>query len=243
MSHTISRTELRSPFITEPEDGSPRGAKVEPERGADSITGERQTGVAARWGMAAVFVMLAYEWLLSGLNKDLSGTFRAGLANRIHGSLVDNPHGWYVSIVKWAVLPHVDFFAAAVEIGELLVAAGLIWGAFLWVRPAWFPVGLRPWLAVGVSAALLSSALMELNYYLLAGQGWPWLKTGDPFVEGLSVDGLVMLISLSLIPVQLIAAGRPRLSGPAKIGRVASKRSAWRGEPTNPHAPEHGRAV
>ena len=46
---------------------------------------------------------------------------------------------------------------------------------------------------------------MELNYYLLAGEEWPWLKTNDPFTVGLSVDGLVLLISLVLIPVQLAA--------------------------------------
>jgi hypothetical protein len=168
--------------------------------------GDRQTGIAARWGLAAVYLMLAYEWLLAGLNKDLSGTFRSGLANRIRGSLVDNPHGWYVSLVTWGVLPHASVFAVAVEIGEVLVAAGLIWGAVLWVRPGWFSARVRRWLGIAVSAALLGSAFMELNYYLLAGQGWPWLMTSDPFVEGLGVDGLVMLISGLLIPVQLATA-------------------------------------
>lgn len=240
MSHTISTTELCSPFTTEPGNGTPSGAKVattvfatapranlradrsavagipaakaEPECRVDPLAGERQTGTAARWGMALVYVMLAYEWLLSGLSKDFSGTFRSGLANRIHGSLVDNPHGWYVSLVTWGVLPHADLFAVAVEIGEVLVAAGLIWGAVLWVRPEWFSPRLRLWLGVAVSAALLGATVMELNYYLLAGQGWPWLKR-DPFVEGLSVDGLVMLISLALIPVQLIAARRSSAVG------------------------------
>jgi len=167
--------------------------------------GDRPTDTAASWGLGLVYAMLAYEWLLSGLNKALSGTFRAGLSNRIHGSLVDNPHGWYVSFVSRAVLPHVGFFAAATLIGELLVAAGLIWGALLWLRPGWFPAGFRPWLGIAVTGALAGAALMELNYYLLAGEEWPWLKTHDPFNVGLSVDGLVLLISLALIPVQLAA--------------------------------------
>lgn len=186
---------------------------------ADPIAGSRQTGNAARWGLAAVYLMLAYEWLLAGLNKDLSGTFRAGLANRTRASLVGNPHGWYVSLVKWGVLPRAELFAAVVEIGELTVAAALIWGALLWARPAWFSPGARRWLGVAVSAALLGSAFMELNYYLLAGQGWPWLMTSNPFVEGLSVDGLVMLISVALIPVELAAA-----------------RFKWKHEPAIPRA-------
>jgi thiosulfate dehydrogenase (quinone) large subunit len=174
------------------------------ERRGDSLAGDQPTA-AANWGMAVVYAMLSYEWLLSGLNKSLSGTYRAGLANRIHGSLVDNPHGWYVSIVTRGVLPHIGFFAAATLIGELLVAAGLIWGALLWLRPGWFPAGFRPWLGIGVTGALAGAALMEFNYYLLAGEEWPWLKTHDPFNVGLSVDGLVLLISLALIPVQLAA--------------------------------------
>jgi len=174
------------------------------ERRGDPLEGDQPTGVAS-WGLGLVYAMLAYEWLLSGLNKALSGTFRAGLANRINGSLVGNPHGWYVSIVKRVVLPHVDAFAAATLIGELLVAAGLIWGAMLWLRPEWFPDGFRPWLGFGVTGALAGAAVMELNYYLLAGEEWPWLKTHDPFNVGLSVDGLVLLISLALIPVQLAA--------------------------------------
>ena len=168
--------------------------------------------------MAAVYLILGYEWLLSGLNKDLAGTFRSGLADRLRGSLVDNPHGWYVAFVERGVLPHVAVFAAAVEVGEVLVAAGLLWGALLWLRPQWFPVGLRPWLGGAVGAALLGSAVMELNYYLLAGQGWPWLRTGDPFVEGLGVDGLVLLLSLALVPVQLVAARRSSADGSAMGG-------------------------
>ena len=219
-------TELRSPPIPEIEDGSaavmhafatathantltdPSGAPAALtvlERPGEPITGEQTTSTAASWGLGLVYAMLAYEWLLSGLNKALSGKFRTGLTNRINGSLIDNPHGWYVSLVKRAVLPHVDLFAAATQIGELLVAAGLIWGAFLWLRPGWFPDGFRPWLGIAVTGALAGAALMEINYYLLAGERWPWLKTNDPFNVGLSVDGLVLLISLALIPVQLVA--------------------------------------
>jgi hypothetical protein len=118
-------------------------------------------------------------------------------------------------------------------VGEVLVAAGLVWGALLWVRPEWFSVGLRRWLGVAAGAALLGAAVMELNYYLLAGQGWPWLKTRDPFVAGLGVDGLVLLISLALIPVQLVAARPSSAGGPATTGRVATRLPARRGGPSN----------
>jgi thiosulfate dehydrogenase [quinone] large subunit len=190
------------------------------ERQGEPLAGNQSAGTAARWGLGLVYAMLAYEWLLSGLNKALSGTFRAGLANRIHGSLVDNPHGWYVSFVKWGVLPHVGAFAAATLIGELLVAAGLFWGAVLWLRPGWFPDGFRPWLGIAVTGALAGAALMEINYYLLAGEEWPWLKTHDPFNVGLSVDGLILLISVALIPVQLASLNLPFARGSAALASI-----------------------
>jgi thiosulfate dehydrogenase (quinone) large subunit len=261
MSRSTSTTELRPPRTTGVGDGSPVGATAAtsilataaragslanpsaaagvptavaaPDRRGDPNAAERPTATAPRWGMAAVYLMLGYEWLLSALNKDLSGTFRSGLANRLRGSLVDNPHGWYVSFAERVVLPHVGVFAAATMVGEVLVAAGLVWGALLWVRPEWFSVGLRRWLGVAAGAALLGAAVMELNYYLLAGQGWPWLKTRDPFVAGLGVDGLVLLISLALIPVQLVAARPSSAGGPATTGRVATRLPARRGEPSN----------
>lgn len=227
-------TELRALPTQKKEDGSPTarslfaaaapanqrvdrsGAPSALARRGDPLVSNQQA--AASWGLGLVYAMLAYEWLLSGLNKALSGTFRTGLANRINGSLVDNPHGWYVSLVRRVVLPHVDLFAAATQIGELLVAAGLIWGAVLWLRPGWFPDGFRPWLGIAVTGALTGAGVMELNYYLLAGEEWPWLKTHDPFNVGLSVDGLVLLISLVLIPVQLAAVRTQfarRLASPA----------------------------
>ena len=108
---------------------------------------------------------------VAGLNKDLSGTFRSGLANRTRGSLADNPHGWYVSLVTWGVLPHVGLFAVVVEIGELAVAAGLIWGAVLWARPEWFPGRLRFWLGVAVSAASWVRRSWSLTITCWRGRG------------------------------------------------------------------------
>ena len=46
---------------------------------------------------------------------------------------------------------------------------------------------------------------MTTNYHLLAGNTLPWLDPGAPFDEGLSVDGLLTLIALVLIPVQIAA--------------------------------------
>ena len=211
---------------------------IEPGSRGAPPTGDGGLGTAARWGLAVVYLTIAYEWLLSGLDKVFSATFRADFAGLLRGWLAHNPYGWYVSSVERVVLPHPYGIAVAVEVGELLVAAGLIGGALLWVRPAWFPDRLRPWLGVAVAVALLGAAAMELNLYLLQGGGWPWLQPDDPFVPGLSIDGLLGLISLALIPVQLAAARPLSARRTATTGRVATERPEWTG--ASPNGPAAG---
>jgi hypothetical protein len=54
---------------------------------------------------------------------------------------------------------------------------------------------------LGVLGALLGSALMTANYYVMAGETLPGLDPGNPFNEGLSIDGLLTLIALGLLLV------------------------------------------
>jgi hypothetical protein len=63
----------------------------------------------------------------------------------------------------------------------------------------------RRWLGLVVLGSLIGSAFMTANYYLLAGNTWPWLDPANPFNEGLSIDGLMTLIALALIPIQIAA--------------------------------------
>ena len=161
--------------------------------------------VDARWGMALVFVLMGYEWLVSGIDKIFSSDFRSGLASELEGSLSGNPHGWYVHVLNRIVLPHAAGFAVVIEIGEVLVALGMFLGAALWIGGDHFGERwtrtLRPW----VLAALIGSALMTANYYLLGGGGFPGINTGAPFDEALNIDGLLTLVALGLIGIQLLA--------------------------------------
>jgi thiosulfate dehydrogenase [quinone] large subunit len=168
------------------------------------------TSVAARtmpaqWGMAAIFLLLAYEWWLSGLDKVLSDSFRSDLGGIIKEMLQGNPNGWFVSLMERFVIPHAQAFAYIIETGELLVAVAFTLGAVLWVRGERVSPRTRRWLGLVVLVALIGSAFMTANYYLLSGNTWPWLNSADPFDEGLSIDGLMTLIALALIPIQIAA--------------------------------------
>lgn len=177
-----------------------------------TIASDETTSVASRaiappanWGVAGVLLLFAYEWLLSGLDKLLGSTFRSGLAANLRGSAHSNPHRWYAHFITSTVIPHAAAFAVVVEIGELLVVGGLVAGAVLWLAEPRLPSRWVDLFHLAVIGALLGSALMTANYYLMAGNAWPWLKTADPFDEGLSIDGLLTLIALALLAVQLHA--------------------------------------
>jgi len=163
------------------------------------------TDLAARWGMALVYLLIAYEWLISGLDKIFSSDFRSGLTGELQDSNADNPHDWYVHFLNRVVIPHASGFAAAIEIGEILVAIGLVVGAVLWVASDrigehWTRV-LRPLVIV----ALAAGAFMTANYYFMEGGGFPWVDTGVPFDEAISIDGLLTLMSIGLIGIELLA--------------------------------------
>ncbi len=160
--------------------------------------------LAATWGMILVEGLIGYEWLLSGLNKLLSPTFRSGLTAQIQMALHGNPNTWWVALTRRLVLPQASLWAVLVEVGELLVALGFFAGAVLWASGQ-FPT--QRWarrLNLGVLAALAGSALMTANYYLMSGETLPGLNPGNPFNEGLSIDGLLTLVAAGLFVIHAI---------------------------------------
>jgi thiosulfate dehydrogenase [quinone] large subunit len=152
-----------------------------------------------------VEAVIGYEWLLSGLDKVLSAKYLVGLTDALATSIRENPNSWWVAFIQQQVLPHAWAWALLVEIGELLVALGFFAGALLWICGR-FPVA--RWtrrLNVGVLLALCGAVLMTTNYYLMAGHGLPGLNPADPFDEGLSLDGVLTAIGLSLLLIHLLA--------------------------------------
>jgi thiosulfate dehydrogenase [quinone] large subunit len=152
-------------------------------------------------GLALVEALIGYEWLLSALNKILSPGFRSGLAGQLKLAMAGNPNTWWVALARGLVLPHAQLFGVLVEVGEVLVALGFVAGAALWAGGR-FPV--RRWarrVNLVVIGALLGSAMMTANYYVMAGQTLPGLNPSNPFNEGLSIDGLFTLIAVGLLLV------------------------------------------
>ena len=181
----------------------------------------------AVWGLALVEAVIGYEWLLSALNKLLNPRFRSGLAHMLHMSMPDNPHSWYVALRNRLAIPHAQVCATLGEVGELLVALGLFTGAGLWLSGHLPCARWARRLNRGVIAALLGGALMTANYDVMAGNTLPGLNPGDPFGEGLGLDGLLIGISAALLAVHL-CAGRLAPSHADTGWRVGRRATARR---------------
>src|SRR5437764_7766815 len=89
---------------------------------------------STRYLLVAIQALIAWEWLVSGINKLLSGMFPQMLPDTLNDGIKGNPNGWYVSFLQSVVLPHSLFFGYLIEWGELAIGILLLAGAILLLR-------------------------------------------------------------------------------------------------------------
>jgi uncharacterized membrane protein YphA (DoxX/SURF4 family) len=173
------------------------------ERSTSMATQGVVTARTAVWALSAVYLLFAYEWLISAFNKLLSADFRPGLASQLQTMVADNPLGWYVRFLNRAVIPHAETFALVIEWSEVAVGLGFILGAARLLGGARLGPRLAFWCDLALIAALAGSAVMTLNYWFLTGHDKPWLDASAVFDEGITIDGLLALISIALLVIQI----------------------------------------
>ena len=166
----------------------------------------------ARYLAAAVQGIVAWEWLVSGANKILSGTFPQGLAGTLRDGIKSNPNGWYVSLLQELVLPHSVAFGYAVEFAEILIGVALLAGTIFLLGPVRHQGDPQYRLAVGevVAAALASlvCAFLCINFHFFMGAGlFPGIDTAKAFGEGISLDTLMPPISILILCVNIYVLG------------------------------------
>lgn len=163
----------------------------------------------AQIGLTVVEAAIAYEWVLSGLDKCLSSQYLGGLGGSLNDMTAGNPNTWYVWFLQHVAMPNCTLFGCLVAAGELLVGFALLAGAALWLAgPERLSGRWARLVQVGVIAGLAGATLMTANYYLMAGKTLPWLNPAHPFDEGLSLDGLLTLVTVGLLAVHLLALRR-----------------------------------
>jgi thiosulfate dehydrogenase [quinone] large subunit len=194
--------------------------RAEPVSTESSRLGTATQRLGLPLGLCLVQLVLAYEWLVSGINKLLNPNFTVQLASTLRQNMNGNPYSWYVSFLRQIVLPHATLFGVLTELGELAIGITLVVSTVLWWRR---PHG-RLTLYVGGAAclALAGAVLLPLNFFFMSGSPLPWINPANAFNEGMTIDMLVPLLSVALLVANLRAVR-------AVAGRLSELRAAGDG--------------
>ncbi|HEX6818801.1 MAG TPA: hypothetical protein VF120_10530 [Ktedonobacterales bacterium] len=231
------------PAIPQPAPPQDRGDTSERNNtGTGHRPAARITGLALL--LAALQLVVGYQWLVSGVDKLLDGTFPDQLGLLITsaatgGHLPD----FFAQLLQQVVLPNSYVVGWLVQVGETLTGAGLLAGAlFVLVGPS---LRARLTSVVGrlLSAAgaltfvaALASLAMALNYYLLDGLPTPWFQPG--YAVGGAIDpSLLLALFTSVILLGRILAGWRRSRADIPDESPSTSASALRHSPRRASQP------
>ena len=161
--------------------------------------------------MCAVQAILGYEWLVSGINKLTNPDFSAHLPIVLQHNLRGNPYGLFVMVIQRLVLPNHIVCAYLVMWGETAIGAGLLLGVAFWTL--WPHARLATVAAWAACGALMASIALNLNDYLMAGYGPPWINPANAYAEGIRIDAVLPLLSVVLLGATISTLRAQRRKG------------------------------
>ena len=146
--------------------------------------------------LCVVQAILAYEWLVSGLDKLLDHGFSGQLSALLSQGTQGAAGSLYGGVIAHLVLPNHTLFALLTPWTEMSIGSIMLLGAVLWTV---YPRARITDLVAGATClALLTAATLDLNYYLLGGGGLPWIDPANATQPGINVDVMLLLIALTL---------------------------------------------
>ncbi len=158
----------------------------------------------ARKIVAALQIILGWEWLMSGGNKLFSGNFPQGLADALSEGIKGNPNDWYVGFLQNVVLPNSVFFGYLIQWTEITIGIVLLGGAALLLTKPRMPGEPQYRLLIAYSTlvafASVVAAFLCINFHFWMG-GWviPTIRPGGAYDEGIDLDALMPLFSLVVV--------------------------------------------
>lgn len=165
--------------------------------------------------LAGLQILIGYEWLVSGIDKLLLGTFpdRMGglLTAAISGGRLPD---FFAALLQNLVLPNAQFFGVFIEWSETLAGVGLIAaGLVTLLRPlAERYLKLRAALVFSYGARLLDllapfaaagAGLLGLSFFLLDGLPLPWFTPSIAYGGAIDTGLFLAIASVILIVAQL----------------------------------------
>jgi thiosulfate dehydrogenase [quinone] large subunit len=176
--------------------------------------------------LCVIQAILAYEWLVSGLDKLLDRGFSGQLSALLTQGAQGTAGSLYGAVIAHLALPNHTLFTLLIPWTETSIGGIMLLGAILWtVYPSAHVTDL---VAGAACLALLTAATLDLNYYLLGGGGLPWIDPANATEPGINVDVMLLLVALALgaANAQTVLQRHPGLhagAGDSVDGRSRSK--------------------
>lgn len=167
-----------------------------------------------RYLLAAIQAIIGWEWITSGLNKVLSGSFPLSLSDTLTGGFKDNPNGWYISLLQRVVLPHSVFYGYLIEWTEGIVGVVLLFGVLLLIgRPKALvkvPHNVSVSMYATVAVVAVIAAFLCINFHFWMGKSIVPGLGADPGDEGIDLDALMPPFSFIIMVANLYIISRLR---------------------------------
>lgn len=148
------------------------------------LDAEQETAAARLYGIPAVAcvlqIVVAYEWIVSGLDKIGNAHFDSQLVSVLQQSSQGSRYGWYISLLHQFMLPNHTLFALLVQVTEPILGLALLFGGALGLLRLQARVMI--FTALAVTAALLGSAFLSLNYFFQGDGPIPWINPSSSFI-------------------------------------------------------------
>ncbi|UOF89815.1 hypothetical protein LSG31_18355 [Fodinisporobacter ferrooxydans] len=142
--------------------------------------------------IAFIQLVFAYEWLISGFDKVISGTFVADFKSQCLQAIPDMKYQFYGRFMQSWCIPHCTIIAGFVEIMEVMLGA-----AFLILAVFTFRGVLNHKISMLGMLTALIAAIFNTNFFLYQS-GSLFLQASDPFDEGVSIDFIMLLVQLGI---------------------------------------------
>jgi len=154
-------------------------------------------------GLLLVQLIVAWEWLDSGLTKVFLGGFPSGLGSDLTEQSKDAA-AWYRSFLDSVVIPNGSLFGYLIMITEVVIGIVLLATALAWLL-RWESLGRRQRDAVLLLTVVACAVAVSLNVglYLASGDPLPFFLGKSVFDEGISLDVILPAIELILGGVAL----------------------------------------
>lgn len=167
--------------------------------------------VAPTSALAALELLLGYEWLVSGIDKLLYGVFPQQLGTLLQGTLNGNRlPAVFAAILRTIVVPNAAAFGVIIESAETLAGLGLIVAGLVTLLGPLAERHLRGALANVYHAGLrllhallpvaaIGTALLGLSFYLLDGAPAPWFAPSIAYGGALDTGLFLAVASLIIL--------------------------------------------